>query len=389
MRDMSFGVYVHFPWCLAKCPYCDFASVAGPPPHARYARAIARELDLRRAQARDRVAISLYVGGGTPSLWEPESLAETVSTLGSHVDFIAGAEMTLEANPGASDAARFAHVRAAGFNRISIGVQSLHDATLATLGRRHSAAEAVRAVEAARQAGFAQVAIDLLYGASDQDVAMARADAIRAVALQPEHLSCYALTLDSLAIDVPMARAVREGRLRVPDSDLQWEMGQAIGEVLAGAGYERYEISNWAKAGHRARHNTLYWTGGEYLGLGCGACGFALHDPRDPARGGRRWANHRDPAQYLADIEEGRAPEAWAENLDASTLLRERLAMGLRQVEGVDVERACASLGQDPRPVLAAAQGLSARGLATIHAGVVALTERGLDLHSEAVLAFV
>lgn len=387
--SMAFGVYLHFPYCLAKCPYCDFASVCCEPPHERYARAVARELSLRAADAAGRRSISIYLGGGTPSLWSPQSCAEAMAAVRAAVPFVDGPEVTLEANPGASDAARFAAFRELGFNRISIGVQSFDDRVLAKLGRVHSSREARSAVQAAREAGFENLALDLLYGGAGQELAQARADAQQAVAFAPEHLSCYALTLEHLAVDVPMAKEVRAGRLEVPDDDLQFEMGRSIGEVLSGAGYRRYEVSNWAKPGREARHNALYWNGGEYLGLGCGACGFLLCDPEDPSRGGRRWGNHREPGRYLADVEAGRRPEAWSEELDAQTLLRERVSMGLRQTAGVDLGEACAALGKDPEPMLEAARKLEKRGLAVLDGERVRLTERGLDFHTEVALAFV
>ena len=386
---MAFGVYVHFPYCLSKCPYCDFASVAQPPEHDRYSAAIARELALRAPAASGRTSLSLYLGGGTPSLWEPEAAARAVVAIRAAIPFTDAPELTLEANPGASDTARFAAFRAAGFDRISIGIQSFDDRVLATLGRTHSSAEAFAAVEAARSAGFANLALDLLYGGAGQDPSAARADAERAAFLQPEHLSCYALTLEHLAVDVPMAQRVRAGGLAVPDSDAQWEMARAISELLVGAGYQRYEISNWSLPGRQARHNTLYWTGGEYLGLGCGACGFLLADPARPALGGRRWGNHREPARYLADVEAGRLPEAWSEPLDAATLLRERICMGLRQVAGIDLGAACAAFEERAEPFLEAARGLEKKGLAVVEGGRVRLTERGLDFHTDAVGAFM
>jgi len=186
-----------------------------------------------------------------------------------------------------------------------------------------------------------------------------------------------------------MAVWVREGRMRVPDDDAQWEMGLAVREELARAGYRRYEVSNYARPGREARHNALYWTGGEYLGLGCGASGFALDDPQDPSAGGRRWSNFRSARCYLEAIEAGVLPEESSERLSGSDLLRERLVMGLRMVRGVDLVEACRRFGQDPEPLLAAARELVDRGLATLDAGTLALTEKGLDFHSEAAMAFV
>ncbi len=387
---MAFGVYLHFPYCLSKCPYCDFASVAAPQiPSERYASALAAELGQRWQAHEGRTAISLYLGGGTPSLFDPRPLGRAMESVRRAIPFHPDAEVTLEANPGASDAACFQAYRVLGFNRLSLGVQSFDEETLRRLGRRHSAGEAVAAFEAAREAGFPSVALDLIYGAPGQSVAMAEGDARRAAELSPEHLSCYALTLDHLAEDVPMAAAVRAGRTSVPDDDLQWEMGCAVRAVLEGSGYRRYEISNFARPGKEARHNALYWTGGEYLGLGCGASGFALHDPREPARGGRRWSNHRSPERYLACVEGGELPEASSEELTGADLFRERLALGLRMADGVPLRAAAAALRVDPAPALAAARRLVDRGLARWCGDRLALTDRGMDLHTAVAVELV
>ncbi len=387
---MPLGIYLHFPYCLSKCPYCDFASVAEPLiPHARYARALSCELLQRLPEVTGRGASSLYIGGGTPSLFEPESLAHALAAIRAAVPISPDAEVTLEANPGASDAARFLAFRRLGVNRLSLGVQSFDDPTLRRLGRRHSAREARAAVGAARGAGFRSLALDLIYGAPGQSLAMAEADARSAAELMPEHLSCYALTLDHLAEEVPMATAVRAGRLAVPDDDLQWEMGRRVREVLEAEGYRRYEISNFALPGFEARHNSLYWKGGEYLGLGCGASGFALCDPREPARGGRRWSNHRSPDRYLECVERGELPEASSEALTGTDLLRERLAMGLRMVDGVAVREVADLLGQDRAPLLTTARSLVERGLARWNGDRLSLTDRGMDFHTSVAVEFV
>ena len=386
---MAFGVYIHFPYCLSKCPYCDFASQATAAPHDRYAQAIARELASREPEWRGRRAASLYLGGGTPSLWEPAALAAALEAVREVVPFDGDAELTLEANPGACDAARFGAYRALGFNRLSIGVQSFNEASLKALGRKHSGPDAERAFALAREAGFANLSLDLIYGAPGQSVEGARGDAARAARLAPEHLSVYGPMIEGLEIETPMAREVRRGRLEVPDDEAQWLMGEEIRAELEGAGYRRYEISSWAKPGSESRHNSMYWLGGEYLGLGCGAVGFALEDPRDPSKGGRRWGNHRSATRYLEAVESGASPESWSERLEARDLLRERLAIGLRRVAGVDIEAVCAELGQDPEPSLRAARGLVERGLATLDGSLLRLNDRGLDFHTEAAVSFV
>jgi putative oxygen-independent coproporphyrinogen III oxidase len=388
---MGFGIYVHFPYCLSKCPYCDFASSALPVPHQRYARALIQEVKLRAREAAGRTALSIYFGGGTPSLWEKEPVFEVVRAIRDCFTFIDDPECTLEANPASSEARNTSHfkeLRRIGFNRLSVGVQSFDESTLVRLGRRHTVDDALAAVGAARDAGFENLALDLIYGAPGQDVAMARTDAERLVELSPEHASCYALTLEHLAVDVPMAAAVRAGSVKVPDSDQQWEMGQAMGEVLAAAGLDRYEISNWARPRKRALHNTLYWTSGEYLGLGAGACGFLFADPNQPSRGGRRWSNHRDPERWFSDVEAGLLPEASNEPLDATTLFRESLAMGLRQVDGVDLEQLCLRFQQKDSLVFEVARTLEGKNLGSMCSGRFALTPLGLDHHSDVASAF-
>lgn len=389
---MQFGVYLHFPYCLSKCPYCDFASkVVDAVPHRRYARAIAAELKLRRKDAEGRTAVSLFNGGGTPSLWEPSALEEALDAIRSEIAFSEDAELTLEANPGASDARRFGAYRKAGINRLSIGVQSFHPRSLAALGRRHTGNEAERAYASAREAGFENVSLDLIYGAPGQDLAMARDDAARAVALGPDHLSCYALTLDieALAEAVPLAKKVKAGRVKVPDDELQAEMGTAVRDELGRGGYARYEISNYARRGLESHHNTLYWIGAEYLGLGCGACGFALNDPSDPSKGGRRYGNVRSPEKYLSAIEAGTLPEQWSEELSGNDLFRERMVMGLRRTAGVDLVEVCRLYREDPAPLEKHARELVDQGFATFEGGVLALNERGLDFHSEIAMRFI
>lgn len=378
-----FGVYVHFPWCLSKCPYCDFASVvAARIPHERYRDAVARELALR-AEEHGRPATgveSLYFGGGTPSLWDPACVAATIETVDRLFGLAHSCEITLEANPGASDASRFAALRSAGVNRLSIGVQSFSPAILAGLGRRHSPEEAVAAYERAREAGFENVSLDLIFGGPGQTPAMARADVERAIALGPDHLSCYGLTLEGLAEEVTLAREVKRGRVQVPDDAAQAEMGALVREALARAGYRRYEISNWALPGRESRHNTLYWVGGEYAAAGCGAHGFR----RTPDGGGLRYGNPRKPEAWLAAVEAGRPPEVERDRISPAGLFEERLFLGLRLVEGFDLARAAReTVGAIPPETERALRRLEANGLVVRTGDRIRCTERGLDFHTE------
>src|SRR5512138_3041916 len=270
-----FGVYVHFPWCTHRCPYCDFAvTTEAQPGDRRYARAVLAELALR-APAFDGLApASVYVGGGTPSLWDPADVREVLGAIRERFRFAAGAEVTIEANPESCDPERLLAWRAAAVNRVSLGVQSFDRGVLAKLGRRHGPEAAERAIREAA-AAIENVSVDLIYGARRSSVETARADAARAVAAGAVHVSAYALTLDAdvLAEEVPLARMRREGRLPLPSDDEVRAQAAAIRGALRRAGLARYEISNFARPGREAVHNRLYWEGESYLGLGAGAFG--------------------------------------------------------------------------------------------------------------------
>jgi putative oxygen-independent coproporphyrinogen III oxidase len=379
--DVSFGLYVHFPYCLSKCPYCDFASrAAREVPHVRYADAILGELELRSEEFPRRPVTSLFFGGGTPSLWEAGQVARVIAALKAAYDFTPDAEVTLEANPGASDEARFEAFRKAGVNRLSIGAQSFEPEVLRQLGRQHSPEETTRAVAAARAAGFDNVSVDLIYGAPGHTFDRVRADARRAADLGTDHLSAYGLTLEHLAEEVPMARDRALGRIAVPDDDAQAEMGAVVREELRKAGFERYEISNYARAGRVARHNLLYWRGGGYLALGVGASGFAK---AADGRGGRRYSNKRAPEFWFADLEAGRLPEKEAEQVDASGHFLERLYTGLRLTEGVDLAALDELLGTASATRHAARlERWQQEGLCLWDGRRVALTDAGFDLHT-------
>lgn len=382
-RASRFGVYIHFPYCLSKCPYCDFASVVAETiPHERYQQAITRELRLRATRhTKPATGVeSLYFGGGTPSLWEPGQVGKTIEEVDRLFGLAEDVEITLEANPGASDESHFAALRAAGVNRLSIGVQSFHPEILQGLGRRHSRGDAIRAYETARRAGFSNVSLDLIFGGPSQTPGMARNDVERAVDLGPEHISCYGLTLEGLAEEVRLAKDVKRGKVEVPDDAAQATMGEWVREVLEGAGYGRYEISNYAKAGFESRHNTLYWMGGEYVAAGCGAHGFH----RLPDGSGFRYGNPRKPEAWMAAVESGAAPEVERDSISPMELFEERLFLGLRLATGFDLVKAAAeTVGPVPVESLEAAQKLVSQGLLVIDGDWIRCTERGLDYHTE------
>jgi putative oxygen-independent coproporphyrinogen III oxidase len=382
---MAFGVYIHYPYCLSKCPYCDFASRAEAViPQERYTESVLRELRVRAKEFPDREAISVYFGGGTPSLWDPPLFARVLKEVRALWPVRADAEITLEANPGTTDEGRFSAFREAGANRISIGVQSFAPQQLVSLGRKHSPGDAVRAFETARKAGFKNISLDLIHGAEAQTPELAGRDAAVAVDLQPEHISCYALTLVGLAEEVPMAKAVRRGELTLPDDEASADMGEAVRAELSRGGYARYEISNYARPGYEAVHNSLYWRGGEYAAAGCGACGF-----RRSERGGRRWANDRSPERYMDRVEQTGTGEASFEEVNAEEHLRERIFTGLRLREGIDLDALSRDLEIPVRERFAREiERIGREGLGEVDGAVLRLNDRGLDLHSEVSLRF-
>jgi oxygen-independent coproporphyrinogen-3 oxidase len=382
MQAARFGLYLHFPYCLAKCPYCDFAvAVARQVPEERYARAVLAELDSRLAALpalRHQPLESIFLGGGTPSLWHPRYVAQVLEGLAARLAVAPNVEVSLEANPERADAERFAGYRAAGVNRLSLGVQSFQPGTLKALGRAHDAAMVEGAVDAARRAGFPVVAMDFIYGVHGQTVAQVEADARRAVALGPDHLSTYALTVERevLAEDTPLSKRLKRGELELPPDDDVVAMARVVREVYGAAGLHRYEVSNHARPGFSSRHNALYWTGGEYLALGVGASGMLL------APEPHRYVNLRSAEKYLVEAEAGRLPEEGREALGPEELFAERLAMGLRLVSGVDWEAVCERYGQPVATRRAEVARLVEHGFATLRDGRLALTEKGADVHS-------
>lgn len=284
------SLYLHFPWCVAKCPYCDFNShgLRGAVPEDAYVAALIRDLDFELQRPETRPIQSIFMGGGTPSLFSGRAIAAVLDAFAKRLSFASDIEITLEANPGTVDAGYFRDYRAAGVNRLSIGVQSLDDTMLKRLGRIHGHDDAVTAVRTARAAGFDNLNLDLMFALPEQTEAGAAADLREAVALGPEHLSYYQLTLE------PNTEfAARPPAL--PDDDAAWAMQLAGQALLAGHGYAQYEVSAYAQAGRQSRHNRNYWQFGDYLGIGAGA-----HGKRTFADRIERRARHKLPKTYQA-----------------------------------------------------------------------------------------
>ena len=294
MAASPFALYVHIPFCTAKCTYCDFNSYAGQESLMPvYADALVAEAGLWAPRLAGRRAETVFFGGGTPSLMPVDLMGRIVTALHDRFDLADEAEISLEANPGTVDAPHLAGLRRVGFNRVSFGVQSFHDDELRRLDRVHDARAVEDAVHWARQAGFANLNLDLIYGLAEQTLAGWQANVEAALALAPDHLSLYALTLEE---GTPLTRDVGRGRSTGPDLDLQADMFEWSRERLRRAGFAHYEISNWARPGRECRHNLVYWRNGDWLGLGAGA-----HSHLD----GERLATAASPSRYVALVKEG------------------------------------------------------------------------------------
>ncbi|MBI5513769.1 MAG: radical SAM family heme chaperone HemW [Deltaproteobacteria bacterium] len=336
---MDVAVYVHFPWCLQRCPYCDFATEAVAPraiPHGPYAAAVTSELALRGRSLGDLRAATLFFGGGTPSLWEPSELGRVVRAVEA---LGAPDEVTVECNPTSLTEARASALRDHGVTRLSVGVQSLRDRHLRYLGRLHDAAGALRAVSLAVASGL-RVSADLMYGLDAQPEEELVEDALALLDLGVEHLSCYALTVEP---STRFGELARKGRLPRATDDHVAGLYLALEGALSARGLEHYEVSNYALPGARARHNVAYWRGMAYLGLGAGAVGCVPE-----GASARRWRNLPDPAAYASALGDGALPPAEEERLDPPTRVREALLLGLRCADGTDLAGLRRATGLDP-----------------------------------------
>jgi putative oxygen-independent coproporphyrinogen III oxidase len=338
------SIYVHFPYCLVKCPYCDFVSykTALPDvPHEAYADAVLREASASTQEFSGRRVASIFFGGGTPSLWQSESLGRVVTGLRERFDVSHDAEITVECNPTSLTSEKMNALAQGGVNRLSVGVQSLQASELAYLGREHSEGEALETLRHALGSPVPRVSADLIFGLPEQAVAQGADNAEQLAQLGLSHISAYQLTIEAGTRFGELARA---GRLPLADDGRVAEAFVMVSERLRGLGFRHYEISNYARPGQESRHNLAYWKGDEYLGLGCGAFGFIR--AREPCgSGGIRRRNVTRPEAYLA----GAAPDL-VEPLSPEDLMKERIMLGLRLEEGFDIEAAATDLGVLPFP---------------------------------------
>ena len=343
------SLYVHWPFCLSKCPYCDFNShVRENIPQGRFRAALRRELAWEAERLGRRRLTSIFFGGGTPSLMEPDTVADLIADAMHLFDPVDDIEITLEANPTSVEAGRFAAYRAAGVNRASIGIQSLDPEALRMLGRQHSAAQAITALETAR-ASFPRISFDLIYARPGQTLAAWRSELRQALAIAADHLSLYQLTIEP---GTQFATLQQRGAIILPDDDIAVALYEATAEEAARKGLLPYEVSNYAKHGSESRHNLSYWRYGDYAGIGPGAHGRLTLPASFPGEPKADAPRGREDDRSIVATRRHRAPEVWAERverdghgavqqspLEPLERAREMLLMGLRLTEGIDAVR--------------------------------------------------
>lgn len=382
------GVYAHIPYCVNKCPYCDFKSVVSKElPEKRYAGCVLTELSsvLRKEgnELASRPLESLYIGGGTPSLFSPQTIDLLVRSIRSSFNPFNDTEITLEVNPDTADPERLMGYAGAGVNRLSIGFQSLIDSELRSLGRTHSADKALRSFAAARSAGIKNIGVDLIYGAPGQSVESFTDSLQKVMDLRPEHISLYSLTLEE---GTPFHRSyVKEknpASVPLPPEEEELRMYWKAEDLLGGAGYGHYEISNWALPGLRSVHNSRYWTGADYIGLGSSA-----HSYLSAPGWGRRWWNESGPLEYMRRIDEGGEASTASETLSREEAMTEALLLGLRMLDkGIEGARFKTRFGLYPKEAFREWAALEREGLVASRGEDLLLTPAGVLVSNEVFL---
>ncbi len=341
--EPGFGIYIHWPFCAAKCPYCDFNSHVRHQPvdQKRFVSAFLKEMETMRAISGPKVVTSIFIGGGTPSLMDPETVGAILDGVSRHWRVPQGIEITMEANPSSVEATRFRGYRAAGVNRVSLGVQALNDRDLKLLGRLHDVEDALKAIRLAREI-FPRMSFDLIYARPDQTIAAWEAELKQAISYAVDHLSLYQLTIEEGTAFYGLHKA---GKLIVPDGDHSAALYEATQEITAAQGLPAYEVSNHARPGAESRHNLTYWRYGDYAGIGPGA-----HGRLSLGRDKLATATERNPEAWLKRVEEHGHGMVEQELLSAEEQADELLLMGLRLREGVDLARWQMLSQRDPDP---------------------------------------
>ena len=371
-----FSIYVHIPYCIKKCPYCDFNSHVVPEiPETTYTEALIRELNFyaRMVDWRGRSVQTIFFGGGTPSTFHPSSIGRILETAAALFQFHPDCEITLEANPGTVDSKNFAGYRAAGINRISVGVQSFQPHLLKFLGRVHSADEAMKALQVIGETGFENFSFDLIYANPGQSLQDLERDLDTALMFRSPHLSVYNLTIEE---GTPFHHEYRSGRIRLLGEEEEIAMAELIEHKLGAAGLQRYEISNYARPGFHSRHNLNYWQSGDYLGIGAGA--HSHKSVSSEGTYGRRWWNEKNPAHYMNRIKTSEQAVTDAEESDLTRAAGEYMFSGLRLTGGVSLKTFYARFGKSAPDIYPQISSWVSEGLMEINGDGLRLTSRGL-----------
>ena len=372
--EESPGLYLHIPFCKSRCAYCSFNSYACQSPPAAYLTALASQIRYWGAQqwSRERTFATLFIGGGTPTIYGGNELAELVGLCLASFNFTEDAEITVEANPNTVTVPMLTSLRRAGVNRLSLGVQAFSDRLLGALGRSHTKGEAHAAIKGARRAGFTNINLDLMYGLPGQSATDWRESLDQALAFGPEHLACYELTIEE---ETPFSRLVEKGALTLPGEEEVLAMAALTHDLLAQAGLERYEISNYAASGNQCRHNLNYWRNGSYLGLGAGAVSCLS---------GFRFSTVEEPEAFAALVQKGELPLSEGECLSLAARFRESVVMGLRMIEGISLARLQRRFGLTPAGYYGKMlEELQEQGLIVLASDSLRLTEAGLPVANQ------
>lgn len=386
-RENQFSLYIHIPYCISKCPYCDFNShVVSEIPEIRYTDALLRELDHYSSAEdwRGRAVQSIFFGGGTPSTFKPASIGKILARIAAAFPMQAGCEVTLEANPGTVDQENFFGYRDFGINRISVGIQSFQPRLLKFLGRAHSADEARRALEVVTRAGFDNFSCDLIYANPGQTLSDMAADLDEAITFTPPHLSAYNLTFEE---GTPFGHEYRSGTMKPLNEDDEIAMAETIEPKLNEAGLRRYEISNYARPGFHSRHNVNYWRGGDYLGLGAGA--HSYRGSQNGAIFGQRWSNEKNPGRYMERIESSDEAVMDRENLDCRKAAGEFMFLGLRMTEGISIRDFRSRFDKTPIECYSRITSWIDGGFMEERDGFLRLTRKGLLLANSIFVEFM
>lgn len=376
----ALALYIHVPFCRKKCYYCDFVSYPGQTTEVMqaYCWAIKKEMGLVAAKCRPGPATTVYLGGGTPTLLPGRELEKLLKVTADCFGWLPGAEISIEANPGTVDATKYRFLLEAGVNRLSLGVQAFDDNLLQGMGRIHRQEEINRSFHLARQAGFHNINLDLIFGLPGQTMASWKTTLKKAIALQPEHIATYSLQVEPGTLWGDLAVA---GKLSLPGEELVLAMYREAREKLALAGYTQYEISNFARPGFQCRHNLHYWHNQPYIGVGAAAASFW---------GDCRWQNHTSIRHYCAALDAGNLPVAEKEKLSLRLQMAETMFMGLRLMEGINLRVFRERFGVDARAIYdPELRWLTRMGLVEIEAGHLKLTEKGLPLANEVFMRFI